>query len=204
MCSGTRITQSPIINSPPIPFFKRATTEPNIETLWRAGALPYIAATYWFDGMNGTIPCQLGSYSWHYRLTPLGYLTYPDYTLAPACRTLIQACSEFPSSPTWGQSRQGCFGCVNGYQVPINIFNFADEPAIWPVLCFAIALPPSTTTTALDSSLSSLLVGEEITFTATVTGVTPTGVVTFNDDYQTILGNGTLDGAGQCILATSC
>jgi hypothetical protein len=61
-----------------------------------------------------------------------------------------------------------------------------------------------TITTAVSSASPSLL-GQLVTFTATVNGnfsVTPSGVVTFFDG-STALGSGTLDSAGKAVFSTS-
>ena len=59
---------------------------------------------------------------------------------------------------------------------------------------------PSSTTTAVTSSLNPSLLGQFVTFTATVTGASPTGTIQFLDG-ATLLGSGTLLGA-QATLAT--
>jgi hypothetical protein len=55
---------------------------------------------------------------------------------------------------------------------------------------------------ALTSSLNPSNFGQSVTFTATVTGVSPTGTVTFKDGV-TVLGTGTLNGSGQATFTTS-
>ena len=60
---------------------------------------------------------------------------------------------------------------------------------------------PTATTTVLESSLNPSTDGAQVTFTATVTGGTPTGDVTFLDGVTT-LGTGTLS-AGVATFATS-
>ncbi|MCK9915212.1 Ig-like domain repeat protein [Microbacteriaceae bacterium K1510] len=59
-----------------------------------------------------------------------------------------------------------------------------------------------TSATTLTSSLNPSALGQAVTFTATVSGTTPTGTVTFKDGATT-LGTGTLNGAGQTTFATS-
>jgi predicted secreted protein len=58
------------------------------------------------------------------------------------------------------------------------------------------------TTTALISSQNPSTFGQSVTFTATVTGSSPTGTVTFKDGATT-LGTGTLNGSGQATFTTS-
>lgn len=61
---------------------------------------------------------------------------------------------------------------------------------------FSQCLPtggPAATTTALSSSLNPSLVGQSVTFTATVTGASPTGTVQFRDGV-TVLGTVALAG----------
>ena len=59
--------------------------------------------------------------------------------------------------------------------------------------------------TALESSLNPSGVGQDVTFTATVTGAgdTPTGDVVFKEGANTLAGPVALDGAGQASFATS-
>lgn len=54
----------------------------------------------------------------------------------------------------------------------------------------------------LTSSLNPSQFGQSVTFTAKVTGVSPTGTVTFKDG-ATVLGTGTLNANGQAIFTTS-
>ena len=60
----------------------------------------------------------------------------------------------------------------------------------------------SPTTTSLTSTPNPSAFGQSVAFTATVTGASPTGTVTFKDGAAT-LGTGTLNGAGQATLSTS-
>ncbi len=64
--------------------------------------------------------------------------------------------------------------------------------------------PPASTTTTLASSLNPSTVGASVTFTATVTGVAPTGSVAFTNGGATITGCGaaTLSGSGNARTAT--
>ena len=55
----------------------------------------------------------------------------------------------------------------------------------------SFSISPVTTTTALSSSLNPSPAGTSVTFTATVTGNSPTGIVTFTDG-QTTLGTGSV------------
>ena len=63
-------------------------------------------------------------------------------------------------------------------------------------------LPAGSTTTALSSSLNPSTSGQSVTFTAAVTGATPTGTVQFFDGANS-LGTGTVNGSGIATLATS-
>jgi RHS repeat-associated protein len=65
----------------------------------------------------------------------------------------------------------------------------------------ALVLAATPTTTALSSSSGTAPVGQSITLTATVTGASPTGTVTFKDG-ATPVGSSTLSG-GVATLATS-
>ncbi|WMT72491.1 Ig-like domain repeat protein [Bradyrhizobium sp. Ash2021] len=60
----------------------------------------------------------------------------------------------------------------------------------------------TTTSTTLVSSLNPSLVGQSVTFTATVSGSTPAGTVTFKDG-ATALGTGTLNGSGVATFTTA-
>ena len=61
----------------------------------------------------------------------------------------------------------------------------------------------NTTTTALVTSAPTAVYGQQVTFTATVSGAgTPTGSVTFKDG-ATIIGSGTLNGSGVATFSTS-
>jgi hypothetical protein len=53
---------------------------------------------------------------------------------------------------------------------------------------FRLGLPPGrgATTTALISSQNPSALGQSVTFTATVTGASPTGTVTFKDGGTTL------------------
>src|SRR5687767_2951478 len=70
----------------------------------------------------------------------------------------------------------------------------------------AAAHAASPTWTTLTSSANPVLVGQPVTFTATVKAVggggTPTGTVTFKDASAT-LGTGSVDGLGKATLTTS-
>jgi hypothetical protein len=60
----------------------------------------------------------------------------------------------------------------------------------------------STTSVTLTSSQNPSNFGQAVTFTATVTGSSPTGTVTFKDG-GTVLGTSTLNGSGQAFFTTS-
>src|SRR5262249_20276885 len=57
------------------------------------------------------------------------------------------------------------------------------------------------TTITLTSSPNPSAFGRFVTFTATVTGSSPTGTVTFKDG-STVIGTGTLNGSGQATFTT--
>ncbi|MFE2853708.1 Ig-like domain repeat protein [Streptomyces lavendulae] len=65
-------------------------------------------------------------------------------------------------------------------------------------------VPQRGSATTVTSSLNKTVLGDSVTFTATVTGTgpTPTGTVTFKDG-ATVLGNDTLDSNGQATFTTS-
>ena len=74
---------------------------------------------------------------------------------------------------------------------------------LFMVLLTALMAPTfaATTTTALTSSPNPSIPWSSVTFTATVTGNAPTGVVTFMDGANT-LGSGTLSGSGDSRTAS--
>ena len=59
-----------------------------------------------------------------------------------------------------------------------------------------------TTITTLASNFNPSMFSRSVTFTATVSGSSPTGIVTFSDG-STTLGTGTVDGSGNAVLSTS-
>lgn len=63
-------------------------------------------------------------------------------------------------------------------------------------------LPAGSTTTALSSSANPSTSGQAVTFTAVVTGATPTGTVQFFDGAS-LLGTGAVNGSGIATLSTS-
>lgn len=77
--------------------------------------------------------------------------------------------------------------------------NFAASAS--STLTQVVNAPPAATTTSVVSSLHPSVFGDEVTFTATVTGETPTGTVTFKDGATTI-GSSSLVG-GVATLATA-
>ncbi len=69
----------------------------------------------------------------------------------------------------------------------------------------ALAVSQATTTTTITSAPNPSLVGQNVTFTATVvsaTGAIPVGTVTFKRG-STTLGTGTIDGTGHATFSTS-
>lgn len=66
----------------------------------------------------------------------------------------------------------------------------------------SLVVNQTSSTTTLVSSQNPSAFGQAVTFTATVTGASPTGTVTFKDGTAT-LGTGTLNGAGQAIFTTT-
>ncbi len=64
------------------------------------------------------------------------------------------------------------------------------------------AAAPTPTTTSLTSSPNPSNAGQSVTFTATVTGASPTGTVEFREGGS-LLGSGSLNGSGQATFATS-
>lgn len=66
----------------------------------------------------------------------------------------------------------------------------------------SVAIATASTTTALASSVNPAVVDQQVTFTATVTGSSPTGTVTFFDSSVT-LARAALDGSGRATFTTS-
>ena len=82
------------------------------------------------------------------------------------------------------------------------------DPNAWGVCCgpdlafTATFTAAATTTTTIATSATPSVFGQPVTLTATVTGGTPTGTVTFRDG-PTTLGTGTVNGSGQASLTTA-
>jgi hypothetical protein len=75
-----------------------------------------------------------------------------------------------------------------------------NTPGTSPVLTQVVNQAGSSV--SLTSSANPSTFGQSVTFTATVTGASPTGTVTFNDGATT-LGTGTVNGSGQATFTTS-
>jgi hypothetical protein len=77
----------------------------------------------------------------------------------------------------------------------------SDQAAPGAAATAILTVNAPTTTTALTSSLNPSALGQAVTFTATVTGTSPTGTATFRDG-STVLGTGTVS-AGVATFTTS-
>lgn len=84
--------------------------------------------------------------------------------------------------------------------VDITVTTPADTSATSASDRFSYAAVSSSVTLASSANPSTF--GQSVTFTATVTGSSPTGTVTFKDG-ATVLGTGTLNGSGQATFITS-
>ena len=87
---------------------------------------------------------------------------------------------------------------------PIGIALGADN-RLWLTLngTNTIAAVGPASSTALASSVNPAALGQTITFSAQVTGASPTGTVDFFDNDTTLLGTATVDGSGMASLSTS-
>jgi hypothetical protein len=88
---------------------------------------------------------------------------------------------------------------VVGNNILFNSSEYATDTTLRPKLTVAYAPPPGdATSTALSSSANPSLVGQSVTFTASITGVSPTGTVAFNDSATPLSGCGAvaLTGSG--------
>ena len=87
-----------------------------------------------------------------------------------------------------------------GNNIVFNSSEYAADTTLRPKLTIVYAPPPGIfpTTTVVASSLNPSIVGQEVTFSASVTGVNPTGTVAFNDGVTLLAGCGAvaLTGSG--------
>jgi hypothetical protein len=95
---------------------------------------------------------------------------------------------------------------VTGTNSDTTLTSFIQHDATFPgnvsVTATCTASSVAASTTSLNSSLNPSAFGQPVTFTATVTGSSPTGTVTFKDGANT-LGTGTLNGSGVATFTTS-
>jgi hypothetical protein len=124
----------------------------------------------------------------------------------PAVATLNKT-GALPSGVTFTDNGNGTAtlsgtpgaGTAGGYPLALTADNGVSPAA---TQSFTLNVQTNATSTSLTSTPNPSAFGQTVTFTATVTGNTPTGIVTFKDGATT-LGASTLNGAGQAIFATS-
>ena len=121
--------------------------------------------------------------------SPTGTVTFSDGATTLGSATLSGGQASFPTSAL----SVGSHTITASYGGDTN--NSASSGSMTQTVNKA------TSTTALASSVNPSASGQNVTFTATVTGVSPTGTVTFKDGATT-LGSATLSG-GQASFTTS-
>jgi hypothetical protein len=145
---------------------------------------------------------------------PPNYSAYYDLTISPSTLsygTPVTICINYTGLTFAGQP--ALFHYADGSPSPANVTTSVDTinniicgltPSLSPFAIFGAAGPVSTTT-ALTSSLSSSVDGQNITLTAQIRPSlvgTPAGTVTFSDG-GTVLGTGPLAGSGSASITTS-
>ena len=125
--------------------------------------------------------------------TPTGTVTFKDgaTTLGSGTLSSGQATYSTSSLALGAHSITAVYGGDSNYSGSTS-----------PVLTQTVTANSSST--AITSSVNPSTFGQSVTFTATATGsgVTPTGTVTFKDGATT-LGSGTLNGSGQATFSTN-
>ncbi len=127
--------------------------------------------------------------------TPTGEVTFYDGALAIGTATLVGGQASLPVTTL----AEGLHSITASYAG--DWYNAASVSAALPHTV-TDGRPTTTTTLALTAGHAPSYPGQAVTFTATVAGSAPSGSVTFKDG-ATVLGAGTLDGAGLATLTTS-
>jgi uncharacterized repeat protein (TIGR01451 family) len=140
---------------------------------------------------------------------PAGLVVATPNGLSGSCGGTTTATAGGGSAGLSGASLAGSASCTFSLNVtatsagtkvnttsPVNSNEAAPGSPATASLIVAAA-----TTAALTSSANPSSFGQAVTFTATVTGASPTGTVTFKDG-ATALGSGTLNGSGVATFTT--
>ena len=127
-------------------------------------------------------------------LTPTGTVTFKDGT------TVIGSASTTGTTATRTATLTTNFAVVGSHSITAVYGGDADDTTSTSA-AVAVTATIKPTTTTLTTSLTTASVGQTVTLTASVAGLTPTGTVTFKDGTTTI-GTGTLSGAGATTTAT--
>jgi Bacterial Ig-like domain (group 3)/IPTL-CTERM motif len=167
-----------------------------------------ISVTLTAHSCNNTSYCEEA----HFSLNGTHYVVLPADLVTPfggGSLVQITVAGDIVEAP--GGSSAGS-GVVTFHNAPANVSSITinhvitlGNPAGTIYLTCAddaaVVGGPGATTTVVISSLNPSLVGQTVTFTATVTGTTPTGTVQFFDGVVS-LGTGTLAG-GIATISTS-
>jgi hypothetical protein len=129
--------------------------------------------------------------------TPTGTVTFKDGTIVLATGTLNASAVATFSTSALGVGNHSITAVYNGD------LNFSGSTAA----ALAEVVNHASTTTRLTSSRNPSVYGQAVTFTTTVTAVspgtgTPSGTVTFKDG-TTVLATATLDASGRATFSTS-
>jgi hypothetical protein len=123
---------------------------------------------------------------------PSGTITFLNGTVTIGTATLnAQGVASLP----WAPTAPGAYSITASYGG-----SAADSPSVSSPVVVTVS---GSTATALTASPTSMLLGQPVTLTATVTalnGVTPTGTVTFLFNSGAILGTATLNASGVATL----
>jgi len=138
--------------------------------------------------------------------SPTGTVGFTDDGVpVPGCAAVVVTAGSFGSGiPTAKCSTSGL--AAGTHQIVASYSgDAANAPSASAPLAQVINSGPAPTTTVLVTSLNPSTVGSSVTFTATVSGSSPTGTVDFRDGGATIAGCGAqpLNGAGQATCTTS-
>ena len=181
----TRVAAIPIIPDPPTPVPSTTTLASSLNPATFGAAVKFTATV---TGNN-----------------PTGTVDFRDGGVSIAGCSAVAVAAGFGGPRTANCSTSGLAVGVHSIVASYSgdASNLASASAPLSQVINPPSLPPSTTT--LASSLNPSIVSNSVTFTATVSGSSPTGTVAFMDGVTTIAGCGAqpVSGAGQAACTTS-